>query len=983
MLRTAWLGTSDRGPVPSRSPRVARWHILLGLLALAAGLPGPAVAQIAAPSVSSVTFGLQPVGTSSAAKVIEIFNASNDPSATGFLQISSASLTGSSAFSVVAQTCFVSGTGYPLGPGAFCTITLGFAPTSAGSPTAVLSVVSNGSITPLQIAVLGTAVTPTSVVTITPSPLVDFGLQVTHVSTTEQLTVTNTTANQVTVNSAGVAGANVPSFTASSAACGTLLPGGQCTVSVTYTPQVADFEARATVVVYVSNDSIGNPNTASNNVMVQGGGLPAAPILNTNPETFNFGSVGLGSPDAAVMGIYNSGSAPLLISSINPEGVNQPSFFGSPASVANTCVGSPVPPAGSCTITITFSPTQVGLLTAYFNIVSNASNADAGAHLTRIDLSGTGVANTAHATFSPPVAEFGLQPTGTTSARQLIYLTNTTAAPLPLTSGSVALGGANAPSFTLNINSCTSTLAVGDECVLEASFTPGQGLLPPGVPLSAYVSVNGYAQLGQGTLTGYGVSPTPSVTVTPAALTFGPQVVGTVSASQTLTVTNTTNKAAVKVSSVSFGGNNGTSFGESSLCGGAVALAPGGTCTINVTFQPQQAPPPNGALSAALNIGDSVGGPVSSVSLSGTGTLVTLPSIAGDSLAKARATLTALGYEVRGVTTDPSGKPVGQVLSQTATGSSYGSALDLAISAGPGAVSALTTERALAQAGLSVGLASNLLQSQSQIISGVNNGIPFCTPLGSAGSVWSQGPPSAVWVYSDNACSHPYIQATATPLAGGEISETAIYYGLGTPLTQVGTLTFTVSEAPTGSQSVGITGSGTFTVTGTGQTVQLGLYCVVPAIITLPCAGGIVQNNIDGMAIGSLIPLAMDGLSFAGIGSSEYIGPTGSLTLTNPGATSPPFMDITGSAVSFESFSTYGAVGSFTLFPPPPTGWTVMDSSGNQLQITESATTASFSLNMTVPGTSGATGTVDTAGNGSITYSDGTNATIANWILSN
>jgi Transmembrane protein 131-like N-terminal/Abnormal spindle-like microcephaly-assoc'd, ASPM-SPD-2-Hydin len=1015
----AWLGTRGRGATLRRSPRGAQYPILLALLALAAGLPGPAAAQISAANVSNVDFGPQPVGTT-AGRVIEITNASTDPAE--FLEVGSLCSTGpipcsigiGPSFSVVAQTCYETSLGtfvasYPIGPGGFCTISIEFTPTSVGNPGATLLVASNGSITPLAIALSGDAVAPTTPVTIAPSPLT-FPPQPAGVPTTQYLTLTNTTKYEVTVNSVFVSGANAPSFMASSVQCGSLAPGGQCPVSVTFMPKTANAQLQATVSIYVSSSSTSTPNTASNNVVVQGSSLNGSPLISLSPGYVTFQAAPVGTTTTQYITIGNTGTAPLLISSIIAQGLNNYSFFqGHP--VVNNCFG-PVPVNGSCMITVNFIPQQTGLLTESINITSNSNEGygDAGLGITRINLSGTGLPSspaTTHLTITPSITAFGVQPTGTTSAEEGVYLLNNTAAPFPLSSGSVTLGGNNPDSFAIKFNQCTSTLAVGDACSVVVTFTPLQGSNTlPGTPLSANIFVNGYARPLLGLLTGYGINPTQNLTVSPAAgLSFGSQVYGTTSAPQTLTVTNTTNKSAVKVSSVNVGGSNAGSFAVSSLCGGYVSLAPGASCTLNVTFRPQSAPA--ATLSAMLNVVGSVGGPSGAVSLTGSSTVPKLPLVGGESLAKATADLTALGYEVETVTTAPSAKPAGEVtaLVPTAAGGTYGAPVGLTVSAGASAPAELTIERAVAQAGLSIGLASNLTQSQSWILTGLNDELPECTPLaysgnagyaGNLGSAWSQGTPSAVWIFSDGACSQPYIQAIATQMPNGEYSETATYYPLGTTLlqlqegtaTKVGTLTFTMAAPLTTSGAYGISGIGTFTVSGSGQTVQVGLSCTVPAISSLPCAGGIVQDFPDAV-IGSLIPVGIDVLDSAGIGSSEYFAPLGTpLTLTNPNATSPPFMDITGSSVSFESYSHYGAAGSITVFPTPPTGWTVMDSTSTyQLQITESETTGGYSLEMIAPNGSGVgvlsqVGTVDAAGNGTITYTDGTPATITNWILS-
>ena len=112
-----------------------------------------------------------------------------------------------------------------------------------------------------------------------------------------------------------------------------------------------------------------------------------------------------------------------------------------------------------------------------------------------------------------------------------------------------------------------------------------------------------------------GVSPPPvyppypvtGVNATPTALTFGPQVTGTTSAAQSVTVANPTSAAAA-VSSITASGP----FAETNNCGSSIAA--NGSCTVNVTFSPTA----TGTSTGSVTI--NAGGVTSTVSLTGTGT---------------------------------------------------------------------------------------------------------------------------------------------------------------------------------------------------------------------------------------------------------------------------------------------------------------------------------------------------------------------------
>ena len=97
----------------------------------------------------------------------------------------------------------------------------------------------------------------------------------------------------------------------------------------------------------------------------------------------------------------------------------------------------------------------------------------------------------------------------------------------------------------------------------------------------------------------------------------------------------------------------------------------------------------------------------------------------------------------------------------------------------------VVAERALAQTGLAIGLASTVLQSQIAILTAILNQSTSCTALTGGGSVQSNAAATAVTVYYGANCSQPYIAANTTTTTGTTadanlfiIAETASYYGL-------------------------------------------------------------------------------------------------------------------------------------------------------------------------------------------------------------
>ena len=102
------------------------------------------------------------------------------------------------------------------------------------------------------------------------------------------------------------------------------------------------------------------------------------------------------------------------------------------------------------------------------------------------------------------------------------------------------------------------------------------------------------------------------VQLSPSALDFGNQIVGTTSDPLTATVTNISSDD-LRISGIGIGGANFGDFAETTTCGSR--LPAGGSCTIDVTFTPGA----RGDRHASLKIVDDGGGSPQAVPLAGTG----------------------------------------------------------------------------------------------------------------------------------------------------------------------------------------------------------------------------------------------------------------------------------------------------------------------------------------------------------------------------
>jgi hypothetical protein len=152
-----------------------------------------------------------------------------------------------------------------------------------------------------------------------------------------------------------------------------------------------------------------------------------------------------GSPQSTT--ISSTGSTCLLTSSFN---VSQD------FTQTNTC-GIGVPAGSTCSITVRFQPTAMGLRTGTLNFLTNSSSA-----VPSVALSGTGV--TGAPSFSPTSVSFGNVVVGS-KASQTVTLKANSPVSLAISSINVSAG------FTQS-NNCPVTLKVGSSCKITVSFKP-------------------------------------------------------------------------------------------------------------------------------------------------------------------------------------------------------------------------------------------------------------------------------------------------------------------------------------------------------------------------------------------------------------------------------------------------------------------------------------------------------------------------------
>ena len=183
---------------------------------------------------------------------------------------------------------------------------------------------------------------------------------------------------------------------------------------------------------------------------VQSGG--GGPVVNLFPTSLTFGTqlVGTSSGSQQVI-LTNTGNAPLDITRV----VTSANF-----SQTNNCPRE-LPPGGTCTANVVFTPRNINTITGTITITDNASNSPQ-----VVALTGTGTM----VTLSPSILRFGKQQVGTTSPPQTVTLTNY--GPIPVTIFGARISGAYAHEFREQATTCPRSLPAGGSCTMNITFTP-------------------------------------------------------------------------------------------------------------------------------------------------------------------------------------------------------------------------------------------------------------------------------------------------------------------------------------------------------------------------------------------------------------------------------------------------------------------------------------------------------------------------------
>jgi hypothetical protein len=503
------------------------------------------------------------------------------------------------------QTITTCGT---LTPGASCTITVSFAPSSATVSTVLSIPVTSSAVggpqTTYSIPLSGTYTAEDGGLQILPAEAA-YGPTPTGVQgITRQFIINNLTSRQV-----GVALMFPRQFSLTGAPCSTLAAGAGCTFSVTFTPSTngditgtlfaeavpIDGSAKLHGLGYI--EGYGN---GEGSLDITGDLLPGRLV--------QFGQVASGQTAARSLTLTNNGTTTVIIRRLTSEWPFQTS----------TDCGGALSPGAACTVTLIYTPlneVSAGSSPAPFNTDSGSLvvESDAASSPDFIDLTGTvaplvvAVPSTSTPLYAYTLSQgslhFDSTQAGESSASQPLVLNNTGTTTLHIKDLLVP------PDFS--VHGACPTIVPASTCSLAVSFTPQAQASQTATPILGALEIVSDSSTALEFVSLSGTATPSSLGLSPTALDFGAVLVGS-SRTLPVTLTNYSRTSAVFRSLTTTG--DYTTSGDCPAVGSQLSSA--AACTLQITFKPSQ----QGVRSAAATVATSLTTLPLAITLTGIGT---------------------------------------------------------------------------------------------------------------------------------------------------------------------------------------------------------------------------------------------------------------------------------------------------------------------------------------------------------------------------
>ncbi len=215
----------------------------------------------------------------------------------------------------------------------FCTFTVAFTPTTSGSLVEALTITDDATGSPHAVTLSGTGISGPHYFRILPVSLGFSSSPVDSVTTSQSVTVTNTSNAPLNISGVQVTG----DFAATGSNCGIIAANGTCTVRVSFTPRSAGIRAGTLRLV--------SSGTSSPQVMLSGSGVDFVSVPTNTRATVKAGG---------------SATFQLNVGSVGGSFSNLVSFSCKGAPALSTCTVSPssiTPGSNTSTVAVTVKTT--------------------------------------------------------------------------------------------------------------------------------------------------------------------------------------------------------------------------------------------------------------------------------------------------------------------------------------------------------------------------------------------------------------------------------------------------------------------------------------------------------------------------------------------------------------------------------------------------------------------------------------------------
>jgi hypothetical protein len=265
-------------------------------------LTGTGTDPHAVPSPSPLSFGPQPLGTTTEL-ALTVTN-----TGVGDLRVTGLTIGGPNGGDFIVDSSADHCSGTTVGQNTACTVGIQFSPTLAGDRTATLTITDNALNSP-QLVTLTGAGTTSGVRFNSITGTYSFGNQLYQTTTQQTITITNTSQGTLAVTGLTPGGGNPSDFPVLSDGCSgqRVVAQGVCSVTVAFIPKASG--PRSATLTFTDN-APDSPQTVTltGNGTLGGQYVPVAPVRIYDTRTGGIGSLGSGAGGAGARDVQVTGS---------------------------------------------------------------------------------------------------------------------------------------------------------------------------------------------------------------------------------------------------------------------------------------------------------------------------------------------------------------------------------------------------------------------------------------------------------------------------------------------------------------------------------------------------------------------------------------------------------------------------------------------------------------------------------------------------